>query len=199
LAVEGHKDFSAEVLLSADVDGYLMQQSVMIFTDASGRTAALVDVLREGMVTYLKTDNSLWLYDGSSHVGLHVPWTSYTPALSWAGGGGTQGAGTLGGKYRQVGGDYQVVVSFTWAADTTDGTGAIQLGLPSGVTQSGSQAAYGAGWFIDSSTGAVTGVSAKTSAGGTIVQFAAAGVVTATYPVTTDTGDSVEAELWIRP
>jgi hypothetical protein len=173
---------------------------VMIFTDASGRTAALVDVLREGMVTYLKTDNSLWLYDGSSHVGLHVPWTSYTPALSWAGGGGTQGAGTLGGKYRQVGGDYQVVVSFTWAADTTDGTGAIQLGLPSGVTQSGSQAAYGVGWLIDSSVAAPYVVAARAAAGATVLTFAVgSALVTATAPITTDTGDSLEAEIWIRP
>ena len=51
----GFKDFAAgDVLTAADVDGYLMRQTVMTFADASARDTALSGVLDEGMVAYLE-------------------------------------------------------------------------------------------------------------------------------------------------
>lgn len=64
----GKKDFQpAEILTAADVNGYLMDQTIMRFADASARTAA-IGTPTEGMFTYLDSDNSLSFWDGSAWV-----------------------------------------------------------------------------------------------------------------------------------
>ena len=69
----GFKDWTAgDVLTAADVDGYLMRQTVMTFADASARDTALSGVLDEGMVAYLEDDDVFTVYDGSS-------WFQYGP------------------------------------------------------------------------------------------------------------------------
>ena len=61
-----YKDFAVgEVLTSADVDTYLMRQTVMVFDDASARSSALGTVVTEGMVTYRKDGDLVEQYDGS--------------------------------------------------------------------------------------------------------------------------------------
>ena len=69
----GFKDFQVgEVLTSSDVDGYLMQQTVMRFADAGARGSALGTAtgtavpLAEGMVSYLDDTNRVEVYDGSA-------------------------------------------------------------------------------------------------------------------------------------
>lgn len=63
----GFKDWAAgDVLTAADVDGYLMRQTVMTFADASARDTALSGVLDEGMVAYLEDINTTSVYDGSA-------------------------------------------------------------------------------------------------------------------------------------
>jgi hypothetical protein len=65
----GFKDWSpGDVLTAADVDGYLMRQTVMTFADASARDTALSGVLDEGMVAYLENTNEITLYNGSAWV-----------------------------------------------------------------------------------------------------------------------------------
>lgn len=90
----GFKDFAAgDILTAADVDGYLMRQTVMTFADASARDSALSGVLDEGMVAYLEDTNRTTFYDGSawqdiansSSIGT---WSAYTPTV-------TSSAGTL--------------------------------------------------------------------------------------------------------
>lgn len=67
MAGAGFKDFANGDVLSADqVDTYLMQQTVMVFADASARTTALSGVLAEGMVSYLKDTNAMEYYTGSA-------------------------------------------------------------------------------------------------------------------------------------
>lgn len=68
----GFKDFSVgEVLTSADVDGYLMQQTIMRFADATARGSALGTAagtsvaLAEGMTSYLDDVNRIEVFDGS--------------------------------------------------------------------------------------------------------------------------------------
>lgn len=54
----GRKVFTAgEVLEASEVNGYLMDQSVMVFAGTAERTAA-IGTPTEGMVTYLTGDNS---------------------------------------------------------------------------------------------------------------------------------------------
>ena len=65
----GFKDFvTGEVLTAADVDGYLMQ-GVWVFADAAARTAAVTSP-QEGNMSYLKSDDAVYKYDGSAWVNI---------------------------------------------------------------------------------------------------------------------------------
>jgi hypothetical protein len=64
------KVFTAgEVLTAADVNSFLMDQSVMSFATSASRGSAIASPV-EGMVTYLEDNNSYQSYDGSAWVGL---------------------------------------------------------------------------------------------------------------------------------
>ena len=53
--MSGYKDFVAgDPLTAAQVDGFLMRQSVMVFDTTSARDTALSGVLVEGMTCYIK-------------------------------------------------------------------------------------------------------------------------------------------------
>jgi len=66
MAGAGFKTFAVgEVLTATNVNTYLMQQSVMVFADASARSTAISSP-SEGMVTYLTGDNTLAFYNGSA-------------------------------------------------------------------------------------------------------------------------------------
>lgn len=68
MAGAGFRTFAVgEVLTANNVNTYLMQQSVMVFADASARSTAITSP-SEGMVTYLSDSNSLWYYSGSAWV-----------------------------------------------------------------------------------------------------------------------------------
>jgi hypothetical protein len=65
----GYKLFSSgEILTSANVNNYLMKQTVMVFADSTARTTALSGVLAAGMISYLTGTNSLETYNGSAWV-----------------------------------------------------------------------------------------------------------------------------------
>ena len=92
----GFKVFSVgEVLTAADVNDYLMEQSISIFADSTTRDAQITSPI-EGMFCYLADSNVLQYYDGSS-------WGSYigegdisaVNAGSGLSGGGTSGSVTL--------------------------------------------------------------------------------------------------------
>lgn len=72
------KDFTdGEVLYAADVDTYLMRQTVMVFDDSAARGSALsTAIITEGMVTYLKDTNLVEVYDGSAWTGIDTTVTS---------------------------------------------------------------------------------------------------------------------------
>ena len=75
MAGAGSKLFvSGDVLTAAQVNTYLMDQTVMVFNNAAARTAAFggagEPVLAEGMVTYLKDTNTIEVYDGSAFIGV---------------------------------------------------------------------------------------------------------------------------------
>lgn len=71
----GYRDFqTGEVLTAANVNDFLMDQSVMKFADASARDSALgtavggSNALREGMVAYLDSDDVTQVYDGAAWI-----------------------------------------------------------------------------------------------------------------------------------
>ena len=80
MAGAGYKLFNTgDVLTAAQVNTYLMEQTVMVFADAAARTTALTGVVSEGMISYLKDTNAVEVYNGSAWVAR--AW-SRTPAKS---------------------------------------------------------------------------------------------------------------------
>ena len=63
----GYRTFAAsEVLTAANVQGYLMKQSAMVFGGTAARGSALGTAVSEGMISYLTDSNSITVYDGSA-------------------------------------------------------------------------------------------------------------------------------------
>jgi len=86
------KDFAAgDILTAADVDDFLMRQSIMTFADAAARDTALTDVLAEGMFCYLNDTNAFQYYDGSAWADVSNPGdiTAVTAGTALTGGGST--------------------------------------------------------------------------------------------------------------
>lgn len=66
MAGAGFKTFSAgAVLTAAEVNTYLMQQSIMVFAGTAARSSAIA-APSEGMVTYLTDLDQLQYYNGSA-------------------------------------------------------------------------------------------------------------------------------------
>lgn len=96
MAGAGYKLFnSGDVLTAAQVNTYLMQQTVMVFADSSARTTALSGVLAEGMLSYLLDTNAVEKYDGSSWSAIGTGDIEGVTAGTGLSGGGTSGTVTL--------------------------------------------------------------------------------------------------------
>lgn len=67
MAGQGYKTFTAgEVLTAADLQGYSVDQSIMVFAGTAARAAALGTLVSEGMFSYLADTNSFEFYDGAA-------------------------------------------------------------------------------------------------------------------------------------
>ena len=119
----GFKTFtSGEVLTAADTNGYLMQ-GILVFANASARTAAVTSP-QEGQYSYLKDTNALEYYDGAAWVGAPVgDITAVTAGKGLTGGGSS--------------GDVTVSLATTAKGDLVVGTGASTAGVLS-VSSDGS-------------------------------------------------------------
>jgi hypothetical protein len=70
----GYKLFvTGDVLTAAQVNDYLMLQTVMVFANSAARTSALSAVLAEGLVSYLQDTNVVEVYTGAAWVSLDDP------------------------------------------------------------------------------------------------------------------------------
>jgi hypothetical protein len=88
----GRKVFTvSEVLTAANVNGYLMDQTVMVFAGTAARGSA-IGTASEGMVSYRSDSNIIEVYDGDSWVGVNdrtitsMTATAYTATLANANG-----------------------------------------------------------------------------------------------------------------
>ena len=90
-----YKLFSTgEVLTAANVNSYLMNQTVMVFASAAARTSALSGVLAEGMISYRTDSHILEYYDGTS-------WSSVSTSIPTS-------YGFSAGKNKVINGDFGV-------------------------------------------------------------------------------------------
>jgi hypothetical protein len=84
------KDFAAgDILTAADVDDFLMRQTVMVFADSAARTTALSEVLAEGMFSFLTDADLFQFYNGAAWVDVSNPGdiTAVTAGTALTGGG----------------------------------------------------------------------------------------------------------------
>jgi hypothetical protein len=186
----GIKNFTAATALSADVDDYLMRQTITRYASAADRTSQLAAAsitAEHGMFSFLLDTNSIYYYNESAWIPFSTPWTAYTP--SWTN--LTVGSGTQNAKYRYVGGDLRVRGTITLAADSSI-TGVVFQTIPNSVTaDAGWQG--GVGLVNDAGTRiypCVIGVTASSTTF-TWVHAETGGTLTATSPFTFGTGDLI--------
>jgi hypothetical protein len=90
---------SGDVLTAAQVNTYLMQQTVMVFANSTARTTALSGVLAEGMLSYLQDTNAVEKYDGSSWSAIGTGDIESVSVSSPLTGGGSSGAVSIAYDY----------------------------------------------------------------------------------------------------
>jgi hypothetical protein len=141
------KVFTAgEVLAAADVNSFLMDQTVMSFAGTAARGSA-IGTATEGMLTYLEDSDTYQSYDGSSWLPLISPgaWTAFTPTWNNL----TIGNGVYNrSHFTQIGKTAIVAVDFTLGS-TSAVTGDIQMTVPSGISrQSAFVTGHAQGGFV---------------------------------------------------
>ncbi len=179
----GYKNFtSGDVLTAADTNGYLMQ-GILVFADATARDAAITSP-QEGQHAFLKSDDGLYFYDGSSWTASPVGDITGVTAGSGLTGGGSSGSVTL-------------KVDTDAKGDLVVGTGAdtstkLSVGTNTYVLTADSSTTSGLVW-ASPTTGDITGVTAGTalSGGGTSGTVTVNSDVNGASAVTAVAGDYV--------
>lgn len=199
MAPRGFRNFTAETLASADLEGYCAWQSIQGFASDAARSAAVGANVREGMPSWRDDEDCLEIYNGTAWVGRE--WGTYTPNVSWTGGGGSVGNATVEGYYRErLDGDMDCHILFTWGSTTTAGSAQLQLSTPPGATQYSAFMTFGAGVLNDSGTVQYPVIPYLNGAGANILFSVngSPGYVTSAYPITLATGDSISATIVIN-
>lgn len=180
----GFHDFAAsEILTAANVDGYLMRQTVMTFADSSARDSALSGVLDEGMYAYLEGTNELTFYTGSAWRTVQLPQTNWSPTwVNLSVGNGSQTA-----VYSRAGDLVYIHVILTFGT-TTSVSGTVSISnLP--VTGSTTGVVLGAN-LIDASGSDALGMCRVSSTSVTLKTSTGANI-NATQPFTWTTSDVI--------
>jgi len=160
-----YKLFSTgEVLTAANVNSYLMNQTVMVFASAAARTTALSGVLAEGMISYRTDSHILEYYTGSA-------WSAVSTATSL----NLSFNAQTGTTYTLASGDVNYLV-------TASNASAITVTVPPSVFTSGQQIhlqQIGAGQvtFAQGSGVTITSTGATASAPKTRAQYSACTII----------------------
>jgi hypothetical protein len=128
------KVFTAgEVLAAADVNSFLMDQTVMSFAGTAARGSA-IGTATEGMTTYLEDSDSLEIYNGTSFApALSIgAWAAFTP--TWVGG-LTVGNGVYNtSHFSRVGKTVNLAIDFTLGS-TSSVTGDLVIDVPAAIAR----------------------------------------------------------------
>lgn len=89
-----YKNFGSNILTSAEVNDYLMRQTIIVVANSTARDAITSPIA--GMTVYRQDLNLTETYNGTSWEGA---WTAVTPAFTNL----TVGSGTSSGRYKKVG------------------------------------------------------------------------------------------------
>ena len=152
MAGAGYRLYTAgQVLTAAQVNTYLMEQSVMVFATSAARDAALTSIKSEGNVTFQLDNNDLDIYNGSSFSTLignaHGALLSWTPAVTQS------GAVTVTNNlswYQRVG----RLITGQWLVTVTgSGTAANKITVTMPVTAVGLTDLCGTAYIFDTSAG----------------------------------------------
>jgi formylmethanofuran dehydrogenase subunit A len=137
-----YKVFSnGSVLNASDLNDYLMNQSVMVFSSSTARASAITSPV-EGMMTYLEDTNRFQFYNGTAWQDLSdeaTGWSDKTANYSIV-------AADLGTTIRSTGSAITITIDnvLTQQGDRIDfiqaGTGQITFAAGSGVTLSSADA-----------------------------------------------------------
>lgn len=193
MAGAGYKTFTAgQILTAAEVNTYLMQQSVLFFSSTAARTSAIPSPF-DGLVSYISSTDTLEIYDGTNWqvMGTTGAWTSYTPTLTNL----TLGNGSLSFAYQTNGKMVNVRGRFTLGS-TSAVSGSATFSLP--TTPTGF--AYGMAFIV---AGGANYVGQSTVSGTNVVVTAinAAGTyatrvsTSSTVPGTFTTADQINFSL----
>jgi len=117
--------------LASDINTYLMNQSVMVFTNSAARDAALT-APSAGMFAYLEDVDHYTIYEGAAWVKFDVIWNAWTPTFTNL----TQGAGaTTSAYYARIGKTIVAQVYVTMGTTPTVG-GQFSVSLPVDIASS---------------------------------------------------------------
>jgi len=160
MAGQGYKVWSAgDVLAAADVNGYLMQQSVMVFASSAARSSAIGTASSEGMVTWLSDTNVLEAATGTA------TWVQVYPATvsSLSGTAIVFGSTAVSAAYTAVSGldNGSIIVTGT-AAVTVTVPDILSVGDSLNIIREGGTVTIAAGTGVTSWGGAGTAGTAVT-------------------------------------
>jgi hypothetical protein len=142
-AGQGYIEFATgDVLTAAAANGYLASQVVMVFADATARTAAITSP-QEGMISYLKDTNSTEYYSGSAWVaigggGLSSPLTTKGDVWGYSTTNARVAVGTNG---QVLTADSTAATGVAWASPASGGMTLISTTTLSGTSTTISVAA----------------------------------------------------------
>jgi hypothetical protein len=134
--------------LASDINTYLMNQTVMVFTNQAARDDALT-APTEGMFAYLTASDHLTIYNGASWVITDTSWNSYTPTLTNL----TQGTGAvLQAFYARIGKTVVLQVYATMGTTPTVG-GQFSISLPVDIASANRSSTIGTCLMRDAGAG----------------------------------------------
>jgi hypothetical protein len=117
----GKKTFVAgEVLLAQEVNGYLMDQSVMVFGGTAARSSA-IPTPTEGMMSYRTDDDVVEVFNGSAYVGVGGA-TSALTLVSTTTIGTAVASVTVSGAFSATYERYKILVTGGTSSATVDST-----------------------------------------------------------------------------